>query len=106
MFWHPGLKLFLMVDVDGLKIAGPKGNIAKGWDLIRKGLLLEEPTEMGNCLGCNHLITDKSKDGRTYRRCIWEMEKFLDMAVVAYEELAQKAGDRTALRKRRLSAFL
>eukprot|EP00975_Prorocentrum_lima_P004087 886999-Prorocentrum_lima.AAC.1 len=49
-FVHPDLKLFLVVYVDDLKMAGPKGNLAKVWKLIRTpkggspGLALDDPT--------------------------------------------------------------
>ena len=82
MFWHPKLKLCLLVYADDFKMAGPKAHIGKGWDLIRKGLLLEAPTPMGNCLGCKHIITDETVDDKPHRRCTWEMEKFLGIAVV------------------------
>ena len=34
VFFHPDLKLLLAVYVDDFKMAGPKGNMAKGWELI------------------------------------------------------------------------
>ena len=35
MFWHPELKLFLVVYVDDFKLCGPADNLKAGWDLIR-----------------------------------------------------------------------
>ena len=34
VFWHPHLRLLLAVYVDDFKMAGPKDNLAKGWELI------------------------------------------------------------------------
>jgi hypothetical protein len=54
VFWHDKLKLFLAVYVDDFKMSGPKGNLAKGWDLIRKQIKTENPTPAGKYLGCDH----------------------------------------------------
>ena len=55
-FWHPKLELMLVVYVDDFKLAGPKGNLGPGWDLIRKGVRTEDPTPAGKYLGCDHQI--------------------------------------------------
>ena len=55
-FWHPQLKLMLVVYVDDFKLAGPKGNLTQGWKLIRQGVRTEEPTPAGKYLGCEHII--------------------------------------------------
>ena len=55
LYWHPRLKLLLMVYVDDFKLSGPKANMAEGWTLLRKGIDTEEPTPVGRCLGCNHI---------------------------------------------------
>ena len=34
-YFHPTLKLYLVVYVDDFKLSGPKGNLSKGWSLIR-----------------------------------------------------------------------
>ena len=43
-YFHPALKLYLVVYVDDFKIVGPKENLVKGWPLIRKGLDIEPPS--------------------------------------------------------------
>ena len=53
-FWHPELKLFLVIYVDDFKLAGPEGNLKKGWDLISSGLKIEPPGKLGLYLGCKH----------------------------------------------------
>ncbi len=35
LFWHPTLKLLLMVYVDDLRMSGPSTSFARGWDLVR-----------------------------------------------------------------------
>ena len=55
-FWHPSLELMLVVCVDDFKLAGPKGNLAQGWKLIRKGVRTEGPTPAGKYLGCEHVV--------------------------------------------------
>ena len=42
-YWHPELKLLLMVYVDDFKMAGPSANFAKGWSLIRQKVKTDEP---------------------------------------------------------------
>ena len=36
-YFHPALRLYVVVYVDDFKMAGPKDNIDKGWLLLRKG---------------------------------------------------------------------
>ena len=41
-YFHRKLNLFLVIYVDDFKMAGPKGTIKQGWDLLqKKGLLLK-----------------------------------------------------------------
>ena len=57
-FWHPRLKLFLVVYVDDFKMSGPEGNLREGWQLIRSRLTLEDPTPSGKYLGCERRVFD------------------------------------------------
>ena len=74
MYHHEGLNLTLMVYVDDFKMAGPKGNLQKGWNLIRygsqtpptptsknnvildsrRGIVMGDPEPLNLCLGCHH----------------------------------------------------
>ena len=67
-FWHPRLKLLLVVYADDFKLSGPLANLDKGWRLIRKneddppereskGITTGVPTGHGLYLGCLHEIT-------------------------------------------------
>jgi hypothetical protein len=58
MFWHAELRLLLSVRVDDFKMAGPKGNLAKGWALVRKGIYMEDPATPMLDLGCERSTHD------------------------------------------------
>jgi hypothetical protein len=53
-YTHPVLHLFLVVYVDDFKMAGPKGNLAKGWKLIRQHVKTDDPVLLDKYLGCEH----------------------------------------------------
>ena len=66
-YWHPALKLLLIVYVDDFKLSGPKGNLATGWKLIQdpcegspKGILMDPPAKIGRFLGCEHTMKERS----------------------------------------------
>ena len=62
-YWHPELKLLLMVYVDDLKMAGPSANFARGWSLIRQNIKTDEPHAVTTCLGCEHHVRDTNVGG-------------------------------------------
>ena len=64
-FWHPKLKLFLVVYVDDFKMAGPKSNLAEGWALIRSKIKTEDPAPAGQYLGCQHVSETRKVDEGT-----------------------------------------
>ena len=92
-YFHPELKLLLIVYVDDFKLAGPEHNIKKGWSLLKKGLEIEpEKTidEKGAVyLGCR-LKRSKLKlpSGKMATSMTYDMEEFLDSCVAKYVELA------------------
>ena len=55
VFYHPELKLLLVVYVDDFKMSGPKESIAKGWELIASKIDMDVATDIGRYLGCDHL---------------------------------------------------
>ena len=63
MFWHPHLRLLLAVYVDDFKMAGPKDNLAKGWELIGSRIDMDTPSPLGRYLGCEHVIKENSRLG-------------------------------------------
>ena len=50
-FFHPRLRLFLVVYVDDFKMAGLKKNLPVGWGLIRRGINMEDPAPAHLYLG-------------------------------------------------------
>ena len=63
VFWHPHLRLLLAVYVDDFKMAGPKDNLAKGWELIGSRIDMDTPSPLGRYLGCEHVIKENSRLG-------------------------------------------
>ena len=92
-YWHPRLKLYLMVYVDDFKMAGPAGNLAEGWALVRSVIKTEDPKPIDRCLGCKHVRTDgKLPNGHKVTFCTWDMQSSLRAALDRYVELAQDYG--------------
>ena len=82
-FWHPGLKLFLVVYVDDFKLAGPAANLNEGWRLIRSGLVTEDPHGLDHYLGCKHEQSENKlpDTGAAVRTMTYNMEDFLRACV-------------------------
>jgi hypothetical protein len=89
-YWHEQLRLMLIVYVDDFKMAGPAENLAKGWELIRRGIVLDPPEELGLYLGCRHFIREGSlvSDRSPVRFLEYDMSDFLSGCVARYRELA------------------
>ena len=87
-YFHPQLRLFLVVYVDDFKMAGPKDNLAKGWSLLRKGLDIEPPVPIGVYLGCSHEEGTMKVGDIIARTMTYNMEDFLTSCVDRYLELA------------------
>ena len=90
VYWHPELKLVLMVYVDDFKLAGPTGNLEKGWTAIRKVITFgEDPCDVGRCLGCHHRVGTKTlEDGTKVRTMQYDMTDFMKSCVSRYVDLA------------------
>ena len=87
-YFHPALKLYLVVYVDDFRMAGPKENLAKGWSLIRKGLEVVPPVPIGVYLGCNHEEGTMKIGDIIARTMTYNMEDFLSSCADRYLELA------------------
>ena len=74
--------------VDDFKMAGPKGNLASGWSLLQKGLVIETPVPIGIYLGCGHEGGTMKVGGIVARTMTYDMEDFLASCVDRYLELA------------------
>eukprot|EP00969_Alexandrium_andersonii_P277081 12247304-Alexandrium_andersonii.AAC.1 len=75
-------------------MAGPTGNLAKGWDLVRQSrvsadgekkprLTLDDPTPFGRYLGCEHITGEKVSPitGRHVRILEYGMSEFMEHCV-------------------------
>jgi len=47
VFFHPQLKLLLVVYVDDFKMSGPKESMSKGWELVGSRIDMGVPTDIG-----------------------------------------------------------
>lgn len=91
MYCYSKLNLLLVVYVDDLKLAGPEGNLAKGWTMLRSLLNIEPETDLGMCLGCTlRKGENRLKDGSRVSSITFDMESFLEQCVEKYEEIAGK----------------
>jgi hypothetical protein len=52
-FWHPKLRLLLVVYVDDFKLSGPSENLKTGWGFIGSKIKIEPPSPVGRYLGCD-----------------------------------------------------
>ena len=91
------LDLFLVIYVDAFKLAGPEKNLAEGLRLIRgdanndggKGLMMEDPTPLGQYLGWKHIQGSVTlPNGNTAKTIEYDMEDFLDSCVIRHIDLA------------------
>jgi len=88
-FWHPKLRLFLVVYVDDFKLSGPSENMKEGWEMIRRSIKTDEPHAPGLFLGCRHNTFEKTlpECGTKVRGMEYDMEDFIRSCVDRYREL-------------------
>ena len=53
IFYHPDLELLLVIYVDDFKMAGPQGNLKKGWANISSVIGMDPPEAFGRYFGCH-----------------------------------------------------
>ena len=91
MYFYGKLNLLLVVYVDDLKLAGPSGNLPKGWGMLRSLLNIEPETDLGMYLGCTLKKGEsRLKDGTRVSTMTYDMESFLEQCVEKYREIAGK----------------
>ena len=90
MYYHPTLKLLLMVYVDDFKMSGPAKNMPEGWRLIRQGIKTDEPQAAGKCLGCDHKVKSVKLNGRMVNQIEYDMQGFMEQCVSVYLELTKR----------------
>ena len=91
MYYYGKLNLLLVGYVDDLKLAGPSGNLSKGWEMLRSLLNIEPETDLGMYLGCTLKKGEsRLKDGTRVSTMTYDMESFLEQCVEKYREIAGK----------------
>ena len=85
-YWHDELRLFLIIYVDDFKLSGPVNDIKQGWALLRKSLVIEPETRIGNMgvayLGCTQrCFSIMIESGRMATVMSYDTEDFLDSCV-------------------------
>ena len=55
-YFHKKLQKFFIVCFDDFKLCGPVANLKKGWELMRKGIKMDDPSPLGKFLGCDHVV--------------------------------------------------
>ena len=56
VFYHPDLKLLMVVYVDDFKMSGPKESMKKGWELVASRIDMDTPGMVSRYLGCDHQL--------------------------------------------------
>ena len=84
-------------------MAGPTANLKKGWDLIKTKIKLDEPTDMGRFLGCEHKRVTRTSPltGKKVSAIEYDMSEFLDACVEVYCKEFQV--DRSTLSKKKVN---
>ena len=85
LYFHPDLKLLLVIYVDDLKMADPTVNPPKGWNMLPQELRLEEETPLGLYLGCRISKGEATLHDKTKVQTVtYDMETYLEMTVKKY----------------------
>ena len=93
VYTHPELQFVLVVYVDDFKMAGPKNNLKKGWELLREKLIIEPETGLDLYLGCSQSKgTVVLGNGHKVTTVTYDMEQFLRSCVDRYLEVAGNVG--------------
>ena len=75
VFRHAKLNRMLVVYVDDFKLSGPKANLAKGWQLIRSKINMEDAAPIKRYLGFEHVTVQYSVSGQFDPRSAWTMKE-------------------------------
>ena len=93
VYFHDELCLMLVFYVDDFKLAGPRSNTTRGWELLRRGLGIETPKEIDASgsvyLGCRQERSEiMLPSGQMATAMTYNMEEFLDSCISLYKDLA------------------
>ena len=83
----------LVVYVDDFKLAGPRDNLAKGWELLRKHISIEQEVKLdgkgATYLGCRQVKSSRRlPHGGLATVMEYDMEEFLSSCLEKFKELA------------------
>jgi hypothetical protein len=105
-YFNSSLSLMLTVYVDDFKLAGPKENLTRGWELVTGGLDVDEPEEINLYLGCKHERGTKIINGRTVVSMTYNMEDYFTAIFDDYEKLASQVMGKSVKLKEVATPFL
>ena len=92
-YYHPELRLFLIVYVDDFKLAGPRANLSAGWTLLRQRINMEDPGPVSHFLGCTHRTARcRLSTGAEVRVMIYDLESFMKACVDAHKKIIPGGG--------------
>ena len=91
--------MFLVVYIDGFKLAGPKALMKECWASIRRDIWTHDFFPVGKYVGCDHKASQRldPKSGAKLRVMEYDMSDFMRSCVDRYAELA--GIDRSSLRE-------
>ena len=73
--------------VDDFKMAGPAGNLEKGWKTITSGIKLVGVGPVSTCLGREHATFSDHVDAKPVRGIQYRMQPFMESCVEAYRKV-------------------
>jgi len=79
-----------MVYVDDFKMAGPAGNLEKGWQTITSGIKLVGIGPVSTYLGCEHATFSGHVDAKPVLGIQYKMQPFMESCVEAYRKVVGK----------------
>ena len=89
-FWHPALKVFLVLYVDDFKLVGPQESMEEAWKMIRQDIVTGDPRPLTHFLGCTHEPVKFTPEGsnKEVNGQIKNMEGFFRKCVETFQHLA------------------
>ena len=84
LYFHHELLLMLSIYVDDFKLAGPKGNLCKGWEMLTKVIDMDTPGPAGLYLGCEQSRTQVTTDEGPITCMTYNVQSFLEQCVERY----------------------
>ena len=94
-YWHAEKKLFLIVYVDDMLLAGPKCHMAETWEQLSRNISLSSPPGTDDTthafLGCTHRRTQRVVNGKTLQCSETDVSHMMRKAIAKYEVAVHEA---------------